>query len=97
MLIILKMVDVFFSFFKTIDITYQHQEPLYDKETQLLIDAVEKKYFKTIKPINNRVNVYKDFKDQLMKKLQEICTMFNKLQIDEQPKIKNLPVFAKDA
>jgi hypothetical protein len=58
---------------------------------------MDRKFENSVKPHNNRLEAYRRLKEQISKKVIEICDIFTKFQAEEQPKLKKMPVFLKDA
>ena len=62
-----------------------------------MIEEVDRKFEHFIKPFGNRLLAYRGLKENLSKKLVDICDIITRFQADEQPKILNMPVFFQDA
>jgi hypothetical protein len=54
---------------------------------------MDRKFENSVKPHNNRLEAYRRLKEQISKKVIEICDIFTKFQAEEQPKLKKMPVF----
>jgi hypothetical protein len=54
---------------------------------------MDRKFENSVKPHNNRLEAYRRLKEQISKKVIEICDVFTKFQEEEQPKLKKMPVF----
>ena len=64
---------------------------------QLLVDAIEAKYEHSIKLSEERHDAFNNLKQEVSKKLVELCDLFTNFQAKQQPKLKNLPVFLEGA